>query len=419
MTTLTLTQPSAFASALERQARRRDTGLPTVTALSGPVGLCVRAWRRWAEGRGTPVVLVGQFETEAVVRAWVEKLARGRDLFADAIAYLAARLGRLIVEVRSSLASWTLQDYEHFCKALPLDPASDPALDACLWLLRGFVAGGPLPDDLAGALNELLAGPRAGWHAVVIALVELIPPGRLPAVMLPLAAPVTGDVASVERAGRVLAELAERCPALPIALAAEADVLRDYLAGPAETRARALVREGLITIAGLSESALIERVRLRTATAEAIAGSLRRLAADGSSEELADAFAEAARLAHAGDTDDARSAAERFLFERLETLPDTVGRFILNGQPGFAFGNKLAEVDLLAPDWRLAVELDGWYHHTRDRNNYRRDRRKDWELQKRGYLVLRFLSDDVVSRLGEILDTVLAAVHERRQPTSE
>jgi hypothetical protein len=361
------------------------------------------------------VVQVDQFETEALVQAWVEQLAHGRDLFADAVAYLAARLGRLTVEVRSSLAGWTLQDYEHFCMALPFNPVGDPALEACRWLLRRVVAGEPLPDDLPGELNEILTGPKSRWRRVVIALVGLIPPGQLPAVILP----VTGDVASLERAGRVLAELAEQCPAVPVALAAEADVVRHYLAGPVESRARALVRESLVTVAALSEPAVIERVRSRTVAAEAIAGSLRRLAADGSSEELADAFAEAARLAHAGDSDDARSAAERFLFERLETLPDTAGHFTPNGQPGFAFGNRPAEVDLLAPHWRLAVELDGWYYHTRDQDNYRRDRRKDWELQKRGYLVLRFLSDDVVSRLEEILDTVLAAVHERRQRTIE
>jgi very-short-patch-repair endonuclease len=48
----------------------------------------------------------------------------------------------------------------------------------------------------------------------------------------------------------------------------------------------------------------------------------------------------------------------------------------------------------------------------------RRSRRKDWELQRRGYLVLRFLAEDVVCRLDEILDTILAAVRHRRQPAT-
>jgi hypothetical protein len=69
MATLTLTQQSPVARALERHAGRRDGGLPTVTALCGPVGLGVWAWRRWAEGHGRPVVSVEQFDIESIVRA--------------------------------------------------------------------------------------------------------------------------------------------------------------------------------------------------------------------------------------------------------------------------------------------------------------------------------------------------------------
>ena len=43
----------------------------------------------------------------------------------------------------------------------------------------------------------------------------------------------------------------------------------------------------------------------------------------------------------------------------------------------------------------LAVEIDGYYHF-QDADAYRRDRRKDLELQKRGFLVVRVLAEDVV-----------------------
>ena len=71
------------------------------------------------------------------------------------------------------------------------------------------------------------------------------------------------------------------------------------------------------------------------------------------------------------------------------------------------------EVDLAAPGLALAVEIDGYYHF-RDADAYRRDRRKDFELQKQGFLVVRVLADDVVRRLEEVLDQVLAAVASRR-----
>ena len=71
---------------------------------------------------------------------------------------------------------------------------------------------------------------------------------------------------------------------------------------------------------------------------------------------------------------------------------------------------------ILARGHRLVIELDGYYHF-QDVEAYRRDRRKDWELQHRGFLVLRFLAQDVVARLEEILDTILSAVeHCRERP---
>ena len=71
------------------------------------------------------------------------------------------------------------------------------------------------------------------------------------------------------------------------------------------------------------------------------------------------------------------------------------------------------EVDLLARSLKLAVEVDG-YHHFHDPAAFRRDRRKDLELQKHGYLVVRVLADDVGQRLEEVMETIVAGVAFRR-----
>ena len=63
------------------------------------------------------------------------------------------------------------------------------------------------------------------------------------------------------------------------------------------------------------------------------------------------------------------------------------------------------EIDLLDVEARLAVELDG-PQHLADPQAYRRDRRKDFLLQENGYLVVRFLTDDVSKRLSDVLDTL-------------
>lgn len=74
------------------------------------------------------------------------------------------------------------------------------------------------------------------------------------------------------------------------------------------------------------------------------------------------------------------------------------------------------EVDLLCADARLAVELDGEQHFA-GAEAYPRDRRKDILLQENGYLVLRFLAEDVGKHLDEVLNGILRALsHRSRRP---
>jgi hypothetical protein len=79
-------------------------------------------------------------------------------------------------------------------------------------------------------------------------------------------------------------------------------------------------------------------------------------------------------------------------------------------------GMASLEVDLLCADARVAVELDG-AQHLADPIAYRRDRRKDQLLQEHGYLVLRFLSEDVGKELDMVLDAILRSLSNRSLPT--
>lgn len=147
------------------------------------------------------------------------------------------------------------------------------------------------------------------------------------------------------------------------------------------------------------------------------AASVRRLARDGVDKPLANLFVHAARLVlpDAEGVERARSASEAFLYRRLKTLPETAGRFRLNAELPIAFdGWGRMEVDLLCEELRIAIELDGG-QHLDDAEAYRRDRRKDLLLQENGYLVLRFLAEDVGKHLDEALDTILRALAHRRR----
>ena len=147
------------------------------------------------------------------------------------------------------------------------------------------------------------------------------------------------------------------------------------------------------------------------------AAGVRRLIRDGVDAPLANLFFHAAR-APSPDAEGegrARSATEAFLYRRLATLPETAGRFRLNTELPIPFDDRgRMEVDLFCADAGVAIELDG-AQHLADAEAYRRDRRKDALLQQHGYLVLRFLAEDVGKHLDVVLDSILAALVNRQR----
>jgi very-short-patch-repair endonuclease len=146
------------------------------------------------------------------------------------------------------------------------------------------------------------------------------------------------------------------------------------------------------------------------------AASVRRLVRDGVDVPLATLFVTAAHPMpqDIDGTNRARSASEAFLYRRLQTLPETRGRFQVNVDLPIAFdGWGRMEVDLLCADSRVVVEIDGGQHLS-DPVAYRRDRRKDQLLQENGYLVLRYLAEDLAKELDSVLDGILRALSARR-----
>jgi hypothetical protein len=244
------------------------------------------------------------------------------------------------------------------------------------------------------------------------ALHAILPPGTAPALLL-----LGSGVPWLAGAARFAARLCATVPPLVVALVVDRKDLDTWLQG-GESQASAMAREGLLELDPSPPEALAQHLAaLGCAPQATLAGSLARLAADGASDELLALFATAAQ---SGETDApaasrARSAAEQFLFARLESLPWSRGLFELNAHPGIRFASRPMEVDLLSQRLRLAVEIDGYYHF-REPDAYRSDRRKDLALQRQGYLVLRFLADDVVGRLEEILTTLSEVVSLRTGP---
>ena len=199
-----------------------------------------------------------------------------------------------------------------------------------------------------------------------------------------------------------------------------ADLKVDMLARMFDRRCRGYgaIGYGIVLPLGATEGWPAEaELPVDPAWQETYAASVRRLCRDGVDTALASLFTHATLqdIGTDGEAVLARSAAEAFLYRRLETLEATQGVFKLNSHLPIAFGgNRTLEVDLLAPSLRLAVEIDG-AQHLAQAEAYRRDRFKDALLQEHGYFVLRFLAEDVCRKLDAVLDAILRAMAHQRE----
>jgi very-short-patch-repair endonuclease len=397
---------------LERHQRRREQGIPTLTVLAGPPGGAMSLWRRWLDSRGQALRTSLATSEADVVREWMEALARSRNLEADAADFLATSAGLPPGELRSRLEGKTAHERDVLLHELyPSIPSGDLSA-ACRCLLQPQVV-----HNSREPLDAVLEACEQQPLRALVALNAIVPAGKAPALLLSGSGPEW-----LARAARVATRLCDAVPSFVMALQVERAAVDLYLRG-GESQALAQVREGLLELEALSPKAMKQKLKaLGVQAPEALSRSLDRLAAEGVPDEVLTLYGEAAREREAAvrepeAADRARSSAERFLRDLLDSLPATHGLFENNQRTGFRINDRPVEVDFLSRRLRVAIEVDGYYHF-QDEEAYRRDRRKDLALQRHGYLVLRFLATDVVARLEEIRDTILEVISHRRDAPS-
>jgi hypothetical protein len=358
--------------------------------LVGGIGAGGRSWRRWVGG--TSSVVLGDHD-QFPVEQWVCAVAEEVDLPRAAIRRLAQRAGREPDELLSEWRAKTAADRERFWANLA--PDTD---DELLRAIASLAIEKRAPLAVASALTNL--GER-----VVPFIVRLVSLANWPSVLF-ISRHAEGFSAIAESA----AKWAMRVPAVPLGVVVATAVWKQFQTSAPDSRSKALVREGEVIIPAVDATAVEQALGEGGNSASAVSA----LITSGADRVLLDAAAEAVRAQMPPPTttveeDRARSACEQFLFEFLESLPETAGRFELNAGLDFDFGPRRAEVDLLCRSPRIAIELDGYFHFLAP-DGYRRDRTKDWELQRRGYVVLRFLAQDVIPNLETIRDRILAAL---------
>jgi hypothetical protein len=339
-------------------------------------------------------------------------------------------------------------DWQLFFKGLLAAGARPATVAVCEHLIERQWVQPEVGDGLADDLNRALAdadGPP--WGRVITELAAVVPSREVPGLLL---IPSADDDRHSERRDERLTEwlieatsaaihLARLATGIPVAVAVDRETFARFDHATTESHAKEILRDGLVDVfetrthdlgGQLDEAGLGDDRQLRR--------SLQRIIADGAPDALIEAFVAAARAVNraeraartpsateraADDTrtaDDARAAAEQFLFARLESLPDTSGVFArdrsiaIEGASAEASGGAIA-APIACSRLRVAVFVDARPYAPDD---YRAARAADIGLQRRGFLVVRFLAADVVGRLGWVLDQltdVLAFARHRRR----
>ncbi|MEZ0388615.1 MAG: endonuclease domain-containing protein [Verrucomicrobium sp.] len=355
----------------------------------------------------------------ALLKGVLEK----RTLHSDVIRYLARKRHEAVWKVQEALAGKLGYELELRLDRLLQISATDEMKGLCRLIFTAGQAGAMArwknesrQDMLMklAALQDLCAVHDATPTLLVTMLDDTPPP-------------------YVECCVETLVNLAGEAPSMLSAMTLSEATLNRYLKATRESRAKSMLLEGLVHIEGsrlgsnlegpapalqppspssLSSEDQVDRaLRFLDIEVPSVArDQMERLRLEGK---------EAVRPAKDPEgADRARSAAERFLYQVLEACPLTKGLFELNGELDIRFGPRRLEVDLLARAQSIAVEIDGYYHF-QDVTHYRRDRRKDLALQESGYLVLRFLADDVVSQIETVLATIYNSVICKRKEQTQ
>lgn len=377
-----------MTSILELHADRRRAGVPTISVLRGPLGLGIAELRRWANGAGLELCPMLVDDDRELVAAWAEALGAHPTLRVCAIETIARAAETSIESVRALADSRSADAALLFGRAAA--HGSTEAF-ACAVLGRGDA---PAVDPVAMA-GKLLG--TTSPQPALLAIARHHGPGM---------------ARQIERLVRAI----EGAPTLVVALAIDARAYAQ-LTAPPQNRTKAMLEEGVLDVApSLDPGGDVEP---RGPSPSAAVVAQRRLRAEGMPRTVLHAHDEVAALASSTAADRARSAYERFLFEMLEHDPETAGLFELNATLGFLHGPRPAEVDLLSRRLGIAIEIDGFFHFAGGEEAFRRDRRKDVLLQQHGYLVSRWLTQDVCERPHLVMNAIRELVRwQRRGPSS-
>ena len=395
------------ATAITRLAlhqSQRCQAIPTLSVLQGKAIAARQLWTQWSKQTDRSTGMGVYTSISALLETWLTAIAQHDDLRSR----ILQKVATLAHRPETELTAWLVHtsDYQRQLFWQQLAPLSEDAerLRVILdWLPARPSSEPPTkPLELADSSTVL---------ASFAAVARLFPPSAVPGLLVLLP---EDDRAAV--ALTALAQLVEAVPQIPVALTLTIAQVQYLLNELPESRAKAMLRGGLIDVPSPELGNIRQRLSERGLDDEQLQPLLHLAETHGTTPDVLDTALTLLDPAHQPETAEAadvyRSQAEWFLFQYLEAKPTTTGRFQVNARLDIDFGGRPMEVDFLDNAAKIVIELDGHYHF-QSLDNYRRDRRKDRLLQQQEFLVLRFLSEDVVRDLEGILDAVDQALATR------
>lgn len=404
--------PAEIASRIARLSlhqSQRCQAIPTLSVLRGKVIAARQLWTLWSDQTHRQTSVGVYTSIAALLETWLAAIAHRCDLRSRILQKIAA----LANQPEAELAAWLIDtsDYERqlFWRQLaPLSEDADRLRSILDWLHDS--------QGLEPQTKQLASKDSPAVLANFAAVARLFPQSEVPGLLVLL--PEDDHRAGVDPALTALAQLVEAVPQIPVALVLTVAQVQFLLDELPESRAKAMLRGGLIDVPApepgtirqwLSDSRRLALKGHRGLDDEQLQPLLHLAETHGTTPEVLDTALTLLDPAQQPETAEAealyRSQAEWFLAQYLEARPTTMGRFQVNARLDIDFGGRPMEVDFLDAAAKIVIELDGHYHF-QSLDNYRRDRRKDRLLQQQGFLILRFLSEDVVRDLEGILDAV-------------
>lgn len=397
---------------------QRSQLIPTLSVLMGKGIAARRLWTAWLSIEHRQSAECVYTSRLSLFEEWLTAIAQHHDLRSLIIQKVAQLVDQPTAQLRASLAN--ASDYQIGLFWQRVSSASDEA-----FVLRSLLDALPSPATSGqSSANIAVQWVQQAETSTLLqsfaTIARLLPPASIPGILVLMSAGT--DHTAMQTTLIALSALVEAVPEIPVGLMLTTDQGRWILDKFPESRAKAMLRSGLVAVFSPERSAIIQWLHDRgVSDTERLQPILHLAEKHGATAEMLETALTLVTPQSEPSAAEAdafyRSHQEWLLFQYLESRPTTMGRFQVNAPLDIDFGGHRMEVDFLDAAANIVIELDGHYHFT-DLNNYRRDRRKDRLLQQHGFLVLRFLSEDVVSGLEEILDAVDQALIARQKQCS-